>query len=88
MTRQVSSGIERVHDFAELRKFLEDGYSDFFIALNGGAISRKQIWHVENDQYEVFHGIDGSVEALSEAELVEETNIGKALIAGAFYVEK
>jgi hypothetical protein len=58
------------------------------IALSrGGLISRKNIVQAGNRRYEVFHGIDGTLETLSERELYERTNIGRAIDRGAFFAE-
>ena len=79
----------RVHDFDEFRALVASGQTEFAISLAGGAlISRKQVWPTAIGGYEVFHGIDGRFEMLSEAELLSETNIGRALEVGALFAEQ
>jgi len=78
----------KVRDRAHLRALIRRGQSDFLIALNpAGLVSRKEIRRAGRGRYEVFHGIDGTLEVLTERELFEGTNVGKAIERGAFYAE-
>src|SRR5947207_76001 len=65
------------------------GHADYAIALApAGLVSRKNIGLSPDGRYSIFHGIDGRVEQLSERELCDETNIGAALMRGAFYLDE
>jgi hypothetical protein len=80
--------MKRVKDFLEFKKLVAAGHRDFAIGLIGGLISRKEVTLVEGGRYVIFHGIDGHIEELSERELLEESNIGKSIKRGTFYLEE
>ena len=73
----------------ELKKALNGGSKDFAIALNGGVKSRKTIRLDDKGRFAVENHIDGSVQALTEAEIYDSrlSNIGKAMLLDAFYVD-
>lgn len=61
------------------------GTQDVFILLQYGITSSKEItWNYEDNTFEVFNAIDGTVETLTQKELLA-SNIGRALRAGALY---
>lgn len=72
----------------QLKRMTQEGVHDFFILLNGGARSSKQVDYNPHDQrFYIENEIDGTRQRLSERNLLNErhTNIGKAITAGAFY---
>ncbi len=77
----------------ELREALRKsgGWTDFAIALNGGAFSRKEIELSETatgrERFHIHNCIDGSMQWLDEKKLVDgkHGNIGEAIKKGAFY---
>jgi len=80
--------MKRVQDLPELKKLLRRGKRDFVIYLGGGLVSRKHISRDADGSYSVFHGIDGRAEHMMTLHgLLRNTNIGRALRHGAFYVE-
>ena len=80
--------MKRVQNLRELKTLLRRGKRDFAIALGGRLVSRKHITRDADGSYSVFHGIDGSTEHVMTLDgLLRNTNIGRALRHGAFYVE-
>ena len=77
----------RINSTAELRDSINKGEHDFFIALNFGFRSSKNIHLADDGTFEVINEIDDTVQNLSEAQLHDEglTSIGKAIDCGAFY---
>lgn len=71
------------------------GPVDFFIAFGpkGEIRSSKQIWYAGTnkkgqDKLSVFHSIDGSFIRYVGDELLTQTNIGRAIEEGIFYLEE
>ena len=63
---------------------------DFFIQLNFGLISRKEIsYDKTKDKFHICNLIDGSNQTLTSKQILESkrTNIGTALKMGALYKE-
>ena len=63
---------------------------EFFIRLNGGLRSSKDIMYEGLDKkgchiFEIFHLIDGSIQRLKGDKLLTETNIGEAIQKNAFF---
>lgn len=65
----------------------QQGYTDFFIMLGGGARSSKRIaYFPDKNTFDVHNEIDDSYEDdLSEEQLRNETNIIIAIERGALY---
>jgi hypothetical protein len=66
------------------------GQGEFFILLNGGLRSSKDITYDGLDKkgrhiFEIFHSIDGSIQRLRGDKLLNETNIGEAIRKNAFF---
>lgn len=61
---------------------------DFVIILGGGIVSSKWLDYCDGI-FTVFHGIDGTMECLTEGELFDPmvSNIGKAINNKLFFVE-
>lgn len=75
----------KVNNIEELKQLLEQGKSDFFIALLGGALrSSKYLTWDGVDTFYLLHYIDDYEEVLTEEELMK-SNIGEALRHGALY---
>lgn len=71
----------------QLKKLAVDG-ADFYIALNGGLRSSKNITYVqENNTFEIINEIDFSFDTLTEEQLFDRnfTNIGYALENNALF---
>lgn len=78
--------IKSIEDL-QTRAQKEDG-CECFIVLGGGLVkSSKQIWyHKDSELWDIYNDIDGSdLEDLSLMELTKNTNIIKALKAGALF---
>ena len=77
--------IHRVKDIQEI-KDLSQISQDFFISLNGGMRSTKNIYW-NGKKFEVFNFIDNSEEKLTEKQIMNDkiTNIGKSLKVGGLY---
>lgn len=76
----------KVLSVAHLREMVQKGEHDFFIALNGGLRSSKQI-DCDDENFYIFNEIDGTEDQLSEADLMDRniTNVGYAITKGALY---
>lgn len=77
----------RIKDVNHLRELLKKDKNDFFICLNGGLRSSKFILLLEDGCFQITNEIDGSIDRLSEEELMNRdiTNVGYAITKGAFY---
>jgi len=83
---QTTQKYQKVLDLTDLIDLINSGKSEFFISLNGGLRSSKDIsYDNESEEFQVFHSIDGSIESLNHSEIME-TNIGEALKVGALLV--
>lgn len=81
----------KISTAAQLIREIKNGYHDFFIFLNGGLKSSKYItYDKEEDVFYITNLIDGTEQELNTNELFmpKHTNIGEAILKGAFYVEK
>lgn len=79
---------KQVLSVAQLKELCRDEQREFFILLNGGIRSSKSILYNTDDRmFEILNNIDDTEQILSESELLDEdeTNIGKAILAGSFY---
>ena len=79
----------RINSTAELRDTVKKGEHDFFIVLNYGFRSSKNIHLNKDGTFKILNEIDDTVQNLSEAQLNDEnlTNIGKAIGYGDFYCD-
>ena len=77
---------QKITSLRKLKSALKHNHNEFFILLAGGfARSSKNIQEIDDKRYEIFHEIDGSFEIVTEQELIEITNIGRAIKNGNFY---
>lgn len=79
----------KVSSVEELKRLaaVEDG-KEFFILLNGNVRSVKRIeWDPQSQSFCVLNQIDDTHQDLTEQELASETNIVKAMLKGAFFLE-
>jgi hypothetical protein len=77
-----------INSLDELKRNLEIGeQADFIIVLNGGCFSRKEITRRGQDDWDIFHSIDGIFEELSSEGLLDpqNTNIAKAMEKRSFF---
>ena len=85
------NAITRVESVNHLKKILQKGDGEFFIALNYGCRSSKYLsYDRAKDLFTVENCIDGSEQRLSSREIMSKshTNIGLAIRKGAFYFEE
>ncbi len=77
----------RVRTVDQLKKYLGQGKTEFFILLRGGLRSSKYIQPTSQGRFWVVNYIDSTDQTLSQKQLVDDslTNIGRAMEAGAFY---
>lgn len=74
----------------KMKEVLADGdMHDFVLLFNGGLFSRKTIWLI-GKKFHIENHIDNSHQRLTEKEIINgrETNIGEAIIRGAFWLEE
>jgi hypothetical protein len=79
--------MKKLTSIEELKKESVNG-ADFFILLNHGLISRKNIWFDKDAKhFEIINYIDGSEQTLTEQEIMDKsyTNIGEAIKKRAFF---
>ena len=80
-----------IKSITELKKLAKNKQVDVAIILaGGGLLSRKNItWYPEDKKFGVFHGIDGTMEYLTEKQLLNDnwTNIGLAIKKKALILE-
>lgn len=77
----------QIYSIEKLNEVLADGERhDFFVALNGGLRSSKNI-ALADGNYCINNEIDDSHQDLSAGELMDSTKtiIGQAIAGGAFY---
>lgn len=75
--------IESIEQLKEESKG-EDG-ADFFILLRGCRSSKHITWDADNKLFYIFNEIDDSDQEVTEADLMDETNIGNAINNKAFF---
>ena len=79
-----------VNSIDQLKKLAVDG-ADFYIALNGGLRSSKNITYIpEKNTFEILNEIDFSFDILTEEQLFNRTftNVGYALENNALFAHK
>lgn len=82
--------MKKINSVDELKKeasSITGNYTDFFIVLNGGAKSSKQVsYNPETKRFNIINEIDFSYEYnLSEKQLENRTHIVLAIQSGAFF---
>ena len=81
--------MERINSIERLKKECAGDGGDFFLALGNGCIkSSKWIrWFEEDNLFSVYNEIDGRVQELTEAQIMNEeyTVIGEALKKGVLF---
>jgi hypothetical protein len=80
--------ITKVNSLDELKQMCDGVTEDFFIQLNFGARSSKQIsYNKDTDTFYILNEIDDTEQELNSEKMMDEnyTNIGKAMTFGAFY---
>lgn len=79
--------MQKIKNIKEFRVLTKNKQLDCCILLcNGMLRSSKNIYfYSEHNKYEMMHEIDGTVEWLTEKQLLNNTNIGKALKNGALW---
>ncbi len=77
----------KVQSVAHLRELIKAGTHSYALALNYGLFSRKTIRATRDGNFRIINHIDDSKVTLTEAELYTESNIGKAITKGAFFVK-
>jgi hypothetical protein len=75
--------MNKIKSVEQLKKESKGG-ADFFIALNYGLRSSKNILF-NGKEFEIFNEIDGTSQLLTEKQLFTKSNIGKAIEKGAFF---
>ena len=79
---------QQINSLDELKTACDGVCTDFFIKLNFGARSSKNIsYNREQDRFYIVNEIDGTEQRLNSKNIMNEryTNIGKAIQMGAFY---
>jgi hypothetical protein len=84
--REENRKIIRIRSVTNLRKAVREGHTDFFILLNFGLRSSKNITQMHK-RYSVLSEIDGRMGSYTAKQLVNarKTNIGEAMRHGAFF---
>ena len=81
--------MRQVKSISDLKSMIiDENIHDYFIMLNGGMRSSKTIDVTDDcEKFCVCNEIDGSEQVLSESEIMDRdfTNIGYAIVNGAFY---
>jgi len=75
----------RIHSIDELKKAANRKWECFVMCLMPPLVSSKEImWG--GKKFHIIHGIDGTYEKMTAAEL-EESNIGESIKAGGFHID-
>ena len=88
MAKKNKPTFTRVNSLDELKQMCDGVSKDFFIQLNFGFRSSKNISYNKNtDTFYIFNEIDDTEQELNSQTIMDEdyTNIGKAITFGAFY---
>lgn len=86
----VKRGQTQIVSVEQLQTLLADGQSrEFVVTLEGGAVSRKLLGQGDKEgSIYVLNMIDDTEQELMPNELYTQSNIGKAIDSGAFYLEQ
>ena len=88
MTKKNKPTFTRVNSLDELKQMCNGVTKDFFIQLNFGIRSSKNIsYNKDTDTFYILNEIDGTEQELNSQTIMDEeyTNIGKAITLGSFY---
>ena len=88
MTKKNKPTFTRVNSLDELKQMCNGVTKDFFIQLNFGIRSSKNIsYNKDTDTFYILNEIDGTEQELNSQTIMDEdyTNIGKAITFGSFY---
>ena len=88
MTKKIKYTFTRVNSLDELKQMCNGVTKEFFIQLNFGIRSSKNIsYNKDTDTFYILNEIDGTEQELNSQTIMDEeyTNIGKAITLGSFY---
>ena len=88
MAKKIKPAFTRVNSLDELKQMCNGVTKEFFIQLNFGIRSSKNIsYNKDTDTFYILNEIDGTEQELNSQTIMDEdyTNIGKAITLGAFY---
>ena len=88
MTKKSKYTFTRVNSLDELKQMCNGVTKEFFIQLNFGIRSSKNIsYNKGTDTFYILNEIDGTEQELNSQTIMDEeyTNIGKAITLGSFY---
>ena len=88
MAKKNKQTFTRVNSLDELKQMCNGVTKDFFIQLNFGIRSSKNIsYNKDTDTFYILNEIDGTEQELNSQTIMDEdyTNIGKAITFGSFY---
>mgnify|MGYP003141255904 CR=1 FL=1 len=78
----------RVKNIEQLKKICLNDYQDFYIQLNFGCRSSKEIMYSDTeDVFYVNNNIDGTCQECTPKQIEQETNIIKAIECGSLIHE-
>lgn len=79
---------QRVLSLAELKNICEVSGKEFFIWFGGARSSKYIQYNRKTDTFYIQNNIDGSDQEVKTKDLVDKTNIIKAIYAGNFYLDE
>lgn len=88
MAKKNKPTFTRVNSLNELKQMCNGVTKDFFIQLNFGIRSSKNIsYNKDTDTFYILNEIDDTKQELNSQTIMDEdyTNIGKAITFGSFY---
>ena len=88
MTKKSKYTFTKVNSLNELKQMCDGVTKDFFIQLNFGFRSSKNISYSKStDTFYIFNEIDDTEQEFNSKTIMDEdyTNIGKAITFGTFY---
>ena len=88
MTKKNKPTFTRVNSLDELKQMCDGVTKDFFIQLNFGIRSSKNIsYNKDTDTFYILNEIDDTKQELNSQTIMDEdyTNIGKAITFGSLY---
>ena len=88
MAKKNKQAFTRVNSLDELKQMCDGVSKDFFIQLNFGFRSSKNIsYNKDTDTFYIYNEIDDTEQELNSKTIMDEeyTNIGKSIELGEFY---
>lgn len=88
MAKKNKQTFTRINSLDELKQMCNGVTKDFFIQLNFGIRSSKNIsYNKDTDTFYILNEIDDTKQELNSQTIMDEdyTNIGKAITFGSFY---